>query len=144
MADENVITPEPSEEDSEQLRLRVTELENLIAQKEEELAKANARISEMAPVIAESSHKLAQAVSRYRALVVQASPTLEELITGDTIEEIDASVEKAKALVHKVKQGLAAEMMSVKVPAGAPERKPVNLEALSPRDKIQYAIGGRK
>ena len=52
-------------------------------------------------------------------------------------------VEKAKALVSRVKQGVEAEVSLAKVPAGAPERTLPDLSALSPREKIQYAIGGR-
>ena len=46
-----------------------------------------------------------------------------------------------KALVTKVKQGLEIEISLARVPAGAPERTLPDLSALSPREKIQYAIG---
>ena len=142
MADEKVINQEPDDGDS--LKVQVMELENLLAHKDEELAQANARLSEMEKVVAESKQMLAQAVSGYKAMVVKANPVLEELIIGDTVDEVNASVAKASALVNKVRQGLAADMAAARVPAGAPERTVVNLEALSPREKIQYAIGGRK
>jgi len=129
-----------------------TELESLLAQKDEELAKANARIVELDQALAESNERLTaisssltEAVASYRAMLVQANPeVLEELITGDTIESINESLSKAKTLISKVKQGLEAEISSARVPAGAPPRTPPDLSALSPREKIQYAIGGRK
>jgi len=140
---------EPSQVDTghelEQVRARVLELESLAAQKDEEVAKANARVSELEEAIAGLDGKLADAVSSYRALAVEANPgVIEELIAGSTIEDINASLGKAKTLVSRVKEGLEAEIASVRVPAGAPERAPINLEALSPREKIEYAIGGRR
>jgi chromosome segregation ATPase len=144
----------------------VTELESLVAQDDEGLAQANARLTELEQVVAgkESeiatltqakdeleerlttvSNSLAEAVASYKAMVVQANPeVIEELISGDTVDAINESLDKAKALVSKVRQGLETEISLVKVPAGAPERTPPDLSALSPREKIQYAIGGTR
>ena len=134
-----------SGEELEPVRARVFELEGLVAQRDEEVAQANARVSELEQVVSELEGKLAEVVSSYRSLAVETNPTvLEELITGDTVEDINASLERAKTLVSRVKEGLEAEIASARVPAGAPERAPINLEALSPREKIEYAIGGRR
>ena len=131
---------------------RVSELEGWLAQKDGELTKANARILELEQAVVESEEKvttisnsLAEAVASYKTMVIQANPgVLEGLITGDTIEFINESLREAKALVSQVKQGLEAEISSAKFPAGAPQRTPPDLSALSSREKIQYAIGGRK
>ena len=139
-------------EPSEVSKDRVVELEGLIAQKDEELSRANDRLTELEQAVAESNDKLNklneslnQAVSSYRALVIQSNPdVLEELITGDSIETINNSLASAKELIGKVRSGIEAEILSAKVPAGAPQRAPIDLSALSPREKIQYAIGGKK
>lgn len=132
-------------EELEQVRARVGELEGVVAQKDDEVVQANARVLEIEEILAGRGRELTDAVTSYRALVVQASPeVLEELVTGDTIEGINASLERAKTLVSRVKEGLEAEIASVRIPAGAPERAPISFEALSPREKIQYAIGGRR
>lgn len=163
--EENLVESTQGEE-LEQTRARVVELEELIANKDEELASRDTRISELEQAMADrdnqiTTHKqsvaeldqrlidlnnrLSQAVSSYRAVVVRSnSGVLEELITGDTIEAIDKSVEDAQTLISKVKEGLEAEMAMTKVPAGAPQRTPLDLSALSPRDKIQYGIGERR
>jgi len=130
---------------------RINELEGWLAQKDEELTKANARILELEQAMAESNQKLttignslAEAVVSYKTMVVQANPeVLDELITGDTIESINESLNKAKVLTNRVRQGLETEILSAKFPAGAPQRMPPDLSALSPREKIQYAIGGK-
>ncbi len=145
---------------------RVAELESLLAQKDEELSKANARFVELEQAVAgkeneiaalkqtgaeleeklaTTSNSLAEAVASYKTTVVQANPeVIEELITGDTIESINESLSKAKALVSKVRQGVETEISLARVPAGAPERTSLDLSALSPREKIQYAIGGNR
>jgi len=117
---------------------RVTELEALMEQRDDELSKANARISDLEQVMAE-------AVASYKAMVTRSNTDVpEELIGGDSIESINESLTNAKNLINKVKQGLEAEITSSKIPAGAPQRTPPDLSALSPREKIQYAIGGKK
>ena len=143
----------PEGEEPEQSQAsKITELKGLVAQKDEELTKANARITELEQAVAGSEEKLttiqnslADAVVGYKAMVVQANPeVLEELITGDTIESINGSLNKAKTLISRVRQGLETEISGARIPAGAPQRTPPDLSALSPREKIQYAIGGKK
>ncbi len=142
----------PPGEELGQTEAGVAELEGLVAQEDEEMAKANTRITELEQAIAESDTKLAdlssalsQAVASYKALVIKSDPAVpEELVSGDTIEAINQSLEKARTLISRVRQGLEAEIAAVKVPAGAPQRTPVDLSTLSPREKIQYAIGGKR
>ena len=145
---------------------KMVELEGLIAQKEDELRLTNARIGELEQALAnrdgdiatlkqsldESDEKLAevndslaQTAASYKALVITSNPVVPpELITGDTIDAINESVETAKALIGKVREGLEEEISATRVPAGAPQRTPPDLSALSPREKIQYAIGGKR
>ncbi len=138
---------------------RVVELKSLMAQKDEELAKAAARLTDLEGIVASREEEIANlkqskadleerltgAVTSYKSLVLQTNPgVVEELVSGDTIEAINESLTKAKTLVGKVRQGLAAEISVGKIPAGAPQRIPPDLSALSPREKIQYAIGGKK
>jgi chromosome segregation ATPase len=155
----------PPEDELGQLRARVTELEGLITQKDQELASKDTRISELEQAaasleseiatlkqaVAESNDKLNllneslnQAVASYKALAIQSNPDVpEELVTGDSIEAITDSLASAKELISKIRKGMEAEISLVRVPVGAPERTAPDLSALSPREKIQYAIGGR-
>lgn len=145
---------------------RVAELEARLAEKESELARMSARVIEIEEAVSgkdrdiasltQSRHELeerlgvvnsslAEAVADYRTLVLQTNPgVVDDLITGNTVKEVNDSLARAKALVSKVKQGLEAEVSRTRVPAGAPERRSPDLSALSPREKIQYAIGRNK
>ena len=157
---------ESAPDELEQTRARIGELENLLARRDEELVSKASRISELEQIIAERDDQIAalkqsvaeleqkltdlndaltRAVASYKALAIKSNPGVpEELITGDTIEEIDESLANAQILIDKVRQGLETEIAAVKVPAGAPQRAPLDISALSPREKIQYAIGGKK
>jgi chromosome segregation ATPase len=161
---DNKEEPNPSEEERESSR--VEELEGRLAEKDEALAAKEQRIAELEQALAEKDEQLAaltqsaaeteqklagleeslaQAISSYRALIVKYNPGVaEEQIVGDSIEEIDASLASAQALINRVRQELEAEMAAARIPAGAPQRTPADLSTLSPRDKIQYAIGERR
>ena len=120
------------------------ELEQTVASKDGEIAILKQAVAESDKKLAELSESLAQAVASYRAMVTEANPEVpDELLTGDTIDVINESLENARALIDRVKQGIEAEASRTKIPAGAPQRAPLDLSALSPREKIQYAIGGK-
>jgi uncharacterized coiled-coil protein SlyX len=146
-------------EELEVATTRIAELEQLIAGKERELGAKDSRITELEQAVAdrdsqiaalnqslaELESRLSQAVEAYRALVVKANPAVpEELISGDSIEEIDKSLANARVLVDRVRQELEVEIAAAKIPAGAPLRTPLDFSALSPKEKIQYAIGERR
>jgi ABC-type transporter Mla subunit MlaD len=156
----------PSEEKLKQLEARVTELSQLVADKDGELEAKNQQILKLEKALTEKDGEIAsleqsvaqysednsrlgeqlnQAVSSYQTLVIETNPELPpELITGDTIESIDDSLAKARDLISQVRQGLEAEAIKTRIPAGAPARTPPDFSALSAREKIQYAIGGNK
>lgn len=126
----------------------LSELERLIREQAEALTKAGARITELEAAISESEARLklsndslSRALTSYRRLVIEASPEVpEELISSDSLEAINQSIQQAKGLISRVKQGLEAEIEAARVPVGAPPRMPPDLSALSPREKIQYGV----
>ncbi|MGD9115621.1 MAG: hypothetical protein PVJ61_00345 [Dehalococcoidia bacterium] len=124
---------------------RIAELEQALTARDEEAAALNRSAAELEAKLAALEESLAQAVASYRALVLKYNPGLpEEQISGDSIEAIEASLAGAQALVNRVRQELEAEIAAARIPAGAPPRAPADLSVLSPRDKIQYAIGERR
>jgi len=121
----------------------IIRFEQTLAGKDSEIVALKQALDEAERKLADLGKALAQAVAGYKALVVQANPgVLAELITGDTVEEVNESLKNAQALVDRVRQEMEAEASKTRIPAGAPQRAPLDLSALSPREKIQYAIGG--
>ena len=121
----------------------IIRLEQALAGKDSEITALEQALAEAERKLAEIGKALPQAVAAYKELVVQANPgVLAELITGDTVEEVNESLKNAQALVEKVRQEMEAEASKTRIPTGSPQRTPLDLSALSPREKIQYAIGG--
>jgi len=124
---------------------RIAELEEVVASRDSEIGSLKQSAAELEERLATTSDSLADTVARYREVVIRANPgVLDELVGGDNVEAIDASLQKAKSLIGKVREGLEAEVSLGRVPAGAPERRPPDLSALSSREKIQYGIGGKR
>ena len=121
-----------------QLEQRVAELEQAVADKESEVSELKEKLSTV-------SKSLEEAVTSYKSRVIQLNPSLTgELIEGGTIEAVDKSLEKALNLIGRVKKSVEKEISHTRVPTGAPGRRTPDLSGLSPREKIQYAIGGKK
>ena len=124
---------------------RISELEQAVAERDNQIAALKQSLAELEPRLTELENSLSQAVSSYRALAIKSNPGVpEELIAGDSVEEIDHSLVGAQALIDRVRQRLETEIAGARIPAGAPLRTPVDLSALSPQEKIQHAIGERR
>lgn len=114
------------------------EMKRKIAQLEEGIA---SRDGELVAI----KESLASAVAKYRAAVIVSVPEVpEELVKGETVEEIDASLSLAQSIVSKVKQTLEAQAQSTPIPAGAPPRQTPDLEVLPGTEKIKYGLQQRR
>ena len=123
---------------------RIIELEGLLKAKESEIVDLKKERDELKQAREEAGKAMSQAVTAYKEMVIQANPGLPaELITGSSIEAIIESVKNARAIMDRVRQEMEAEAAKTRVPAGAPQRAPLDFTGLSAREKIQYAIGGK-
>ncbi len=121
----------------------IIRLEQELTGRDNEISALKEALSESRQTLDDLGKALPQAVAAYKEMVVQANPgLLTELISGETIEEVDESLKNAQALMERVRQEMEAEASKTRVPAGAPQRSPIDLSGLSPREKIQYAIRG--
>lgn len=112
---------------AEDLQRRIAEMEESIAASESDVA-----------ALRES---LTGAVLKYRTAVLEAAPGVpEELVTGETVDEIDASLSRARDMVSRVKQELEARTAAESVPTGSPPRQALDPATLSPAAKIQHAL----
>lgn len=111
----------------EALQERIAQLEDTLASKESELGALK--------------EQLAGAVAKYRkAVLATVSGIPEELLKGEAVEEIDASLEQAQRIVSTVRQQLEDDIAARSVPVGAPPRTPVDMSTLSPAAKIAHAL----
>ena len=134
----------------EQLKSQLTErdaafnpLREEMEQLKDELIAKDTELKTLGETTSTLGDSLTQAIPAYKGRVIQANPGLTpELITGETVDEVNASLEKAKGVIEAVRKSLEAERAGAKVPAGAPPRTPPDLSSLSPIEKIKHAIGG--
>jgi len=123
-------------------------LELALAAKDARLAELETKLSEAqrlseaaAAELTQARQAHGQAVAKYLDAVKLANPTIPgDVITGSTIEDIDASLQKATAIAGAVKATLEAQVKEARVPAGAPPRTEISLEGLSAREKIAAGI----
>ena len=85
--------------------------------------------------------QLQVAAAKHRLLLLSGAPEIpEELVSGETVDEVEKSLAAAREVVDKVKIKLEAKLLTERVPAGAPPRSSADLSTLSPKDKIAYAL----
>jgi chromosome segregation ATPase len=121
----------------------ILELEQKLAGKDDEIAALKQSLEKVLQDSASLRQQLDETIAAYKEMVQQANPGLvADMVKGDTIDEITESVKSARALVEKVKQEVTAESARVRVPAGAPQRTPLDFSGLTSREKIKYAMEG--
>jgi chromosome segregation ATPase len=119
----------------------IQEKDAAIAQLQNHLSEARKGSEAAAAELAQVKESHSKAVAKYLDAVKLANPALPaDVLTGSSIEEIDASLAKAATIAGAVKASLEAEAKKARVPAGAPARGEISLEGLSPREKIAAGI----
>ncbi|MBI2865785.1 MAG: hypothetical protein HYX99_00275 [Chloroflexi bacterium] len=119
------------------------ELETLPAQTvaEPEVEKPKSELAPLHEEISQLRKQLGLAVAKYRLALLARFPEVpEELVSGASVEAVDASLAAARGIVEKVRASLEARAAAERVPAGAPVRALPELTALSPREKIAFAL----
>ncbi len=120
---------------------RASHLESQLVELREELAQARSSAEEREATL---SQQVRLSAERYREAVLASEPELPaELVTGASVEEIDASLERARETVARVRGHLESQAQAGRVPAGAPERSGPDLSALSAEEKIRLGLGRR-
>ncbi len=84
---------------------------------------------------------LRSAAGRYREVVLAANPELPaEMVSGETVEDVETSLEAARQTVARVRQHLESQAEASRVPTGAPPRSTPDLSGLSPQEKIRIGL----
>ena len=127
---------------------RAAHVESAQALLQEELAQARSEaeardqeltgLREQAEALQERVRSSAQ---RYRELALEHSPELpQELVVGETVEDVDQALQRARETVSKVRGHLESQAQAGRVPVGAPPRSAPDLSALSAEEKIRFGL----
>ena len=120
---------------------RIEQLESLLGAARDELAGRSADLDNAWAETAALQEEKEKAMCGYRDALRLAHPEIPaDLIRGETVEELSASVESAQALVQKVRSALQSEKDAARVPAGAPVGSGPDLSGLSAREKISAGV----
>ncbi len=134
---------------------RALHLDELNAQLREDLSAVQAELSaaqadlsaaqaDLSAVQAENQDlhaRLQAAAQKYRQVLLAAAPEVpEELVSGESIEEVDASMEEAGQTVLEVRERLESQAQGRRVPTGSPPRAAPDFSALSPAEKIRLGL----
>lgn len=91
-----------------------------------------------------AEEQAARALARYREMVASGPGLIAEMVTGSSIEEIDASAEAARAAYVGIARRIASEHEQ-HIPAGNPARSTATpgTDALKPEAKIALGLRAR-
>jgi len=91
--------------------------------------------------ISQAEAQSREALGRYREAALQREPQLPgDLVTGSTVSELDAAIERARQTVAQVRQHLEQQAQALRVPAGAPARGSPDASDLSAGEKIRLGL----
>ncbi len=127
------------------LREQIVGLQKQLGERNEELSTARQSADELSKRLTATNAALTEAVAGYKKLILETnSDVTEDLINGDSIQAISASLSKVKNLIEKLRQKVEKDVAHSRIPIGSPGRQNPDLSGMSPREKIHYAIGGKK
>ena len=120
---------------------RIDELTSLLSQVRDEMSQKQEAAENTWMEMTALREEKVEAVTACREALRLAHPGLPpDLISGETVQDLNASVDAAKALVDQVRAALNAEREAARVPAGAPVNPGLDMEGLSSRDKIAAGV----
>lgn len=123
---------------------RLKELEAAIRDASAKVESQTAQLQSHEKEMAGLREKLVGAAGKYRKLLLASAPEVpEDLVKGDTPEDVEASFAQARQMVERVRRGLEARQQQERVPVGAPPRSAGDLSAMSPQEKIAYGLSRR-
>ncbi len=89
--------------------------------------------------------RLQAAAGKYREALLAAAPELpEELVSGDSIEEVEEAMERARETVRQVRERLETRAQVGRVPTGSPARGAPDYSGLSPVEKIRLGLSQKR
>ena len=123
-------------------------LEETLAQLQEEQSQLCASLNETQAHLATRDEEMAAlqasvqaAASKYRSALLASQPEVPpDLVSGETVEEVDQQLEAALHMIAQLRGHLESQAQAARVPTGAPARRAPDLSALSPAEKIVHGL----
>jgi|GEM_PF-676633 len=127
------------------LQGRIEELQGEPQNPQSQSGEQEERVVELEKEAQDLRQELRQAAHRYRDARLATHPEIPaDMISGETIEEVDRQVEAALKLVSQVKDRLEAGAQSARVPIGSPPRRVADVSGLPAAEKIRLGLSDRR
>jgi hypothetical protein len=118
--------------------------EAALAVRDQALAAVTSEAEGLRAAAEEARASTREAAARYREVLLASEPSLPpELVAGESVAEVDAAAESARATVAQVRQHLEQQAQALRVPAGAPTRGAPDFGAMTPAEKIRLGLEER-
>jgi chromosome segregation ATPase len=129
------------EQESANLRRQLEASNQALSASESAVQSQTAEAETLRVSLEDANVQAREAISRYRTAVLAQEPELPaDLISGETVEAIDAALTQARQTVAQVRQHLEQQAQALRVPPGAPARAGPDVSSLSPADKIRLGL----
>jgi hypothetical protein len=100
-----------------------------------------AEAARLQETLTETQLQAREALARYRDAVLQREPQLPaDLVSGANVAELDASIDRARQTVARVRQHLEQQAQAARVPSGAPVRGAPDTSDMSAAEKIRLGL----
>jgi DNA repair exonuclease SbcCD ATPase subunit len=124
-----------------QIREQVSAAQADLVARQEELEALNGQLSAVQAENQDLHARLQAAAGKYRQVLLAAAPEVpEELVTGESIEELEGSIEQARQTVLQVRERLESQAQAGRVPTGSPPRAAPDFSALTSAEKIRIGL----
>jgi len=123
---------------------RIRELEELLSARDTEIADLRQSQQALREDLTRAQTEGGAVLNGYRELLLSVHPGITpEMLSGNNIAAINESLAKARQMLVKMIQTVLQELAQSRVPSGAPGRQHPETTDLTPREKINYAVGGK-
>jgi DNA repair exonuclease SbcCD ATPase subunit len=133
------------EETLVQLREEQSQLSASLGEAEAQLAARDEELTALRQEVEGLQASLKAAASKYRSALLASKPEVPpDLVSGETVEEVDQQLEAALRMIAQLRDHLESQAQAVRVPTGAPARRAPDLSALSPAEKIAHGLSQQR
>lgn len=129
------------EADAAELRRQLESAQREAREREGLMQAQSGEIEALRARLADAETQTQAAAGHYRELALAHEPDLPaELVAGESIAAVEASIVRARQTVAQVRQHLEQQAQAHRVPTGAPVRAAPDLSGLTSAEKIRLGL----
>jgi chromosome segregation ATPase len=129
------------EETRAQLQEQQSQVSDSLREAQAQLAVRDEEMTTLRQEMEALQASLKATAGKYRSALLASQPEVPpDLVSGETVEEVDQQLEAALRMIAQLHGHLESQAQAARVPTGAPARRAPDLSALSPAEKIVHGL----